>query len=98
VLSGTLAQLVAYTGFAIVLFSGIAVVALFVLRRREPDVERPFKALGYPVVPAVFVGASALMLVYQAWNDPGTSLAGLTVIALGLPLYWYFKWSFKAKA
>ena len=46
VLCGSLSELVAYTGFAVVLFSGVAVMALFVLRRREPHVERPFKALG----------------------------------------------------
>jgi len=87
VLSGTLSQLVAYTGFSVVLFSGIAVVALFVLRRRDPHAERPFKALGYPVAPALFVVASFVMVVNEIWNNPGTSLAGLAVITAGLPLY-----------
>jgi APA family basic amino acid/polyamine antiporter len=87
VLSGTLSQLVAYTGFSVVLFSGIAVVALFVLRRRDPRGERPFRALGYPVAPALFVVASFVMVVNEIWNNPGTSLAGLAVIAAGLPLY-----------
>ena len=90
VLSGTLSQLVAYTGFAIVLFSGIAVLAVFVLRRREPDAPRPFKALGYPLAPAVFVLASALMVGNEIWNRPGPSLGGLAVIAAGIPLYWVF--------
>jgi APA family basic amino acid/polyamine antiporter len=90
VLSGTLSQLVAYTGFAIVLFSGIAVLAVFVLRHREPDAPRPFKALGYPLAPAVFVLASAVMVGNEIWNSPGPSLGGLAVIAAGLPLYWLF--------
>jgi APA family basic amino acid/polyamine antiporter len=90
VLSGTLSQLVAYTGFAVVLFAGVAVAAVFVLRHREPGTERPFKALGYPVAPAFFVVASAVMVVYEIWNNPQTSLAGLGVIAAGFPLYWFF--------
>jgi APA family basic amino acid/polyamine antiporter len=87
VLSGTLADLVAYTGFAVVLFSGVAVLAVFVLRWREPAAERPFKALGYPVAPAVFVSASFLMVVNEVWQRPGSSLTGLAVIAAGIPIY-----------
>lgn len=91
VLSGTLSALVAYTGFAVVLFAGVAVMAVFVLRRREPGAPRPFRALGYPVAPALFVVASAVMLLNEIWNQPRTSLVGLAVIAAGLPLYWFFE-------
>ncbi len=87
VLSGTLAQLVNYTGFAVVLFSGVAVTALFVLRRRHPTEVRPFSAWGYPVAPAVFVTASAVIVLNEMWRNPRTSLVGLAVIALGLPVY-----------
>jgi APA family basic amino acid/polyamine antiporter len=90
VLCGTLADLVEYTGFAVVLFAGIAVLALFVLRRRHPGAERPFHALGYPLAPAFFVAASLVMVINLIWNSPGTSLAGLGVIAAGFPLYWIF--------
>jgi APA family basic amino acid/polyamine antiporter len=88
---GTLSQLVDYTGFAVVLFAGVAVAALFVLRWREPDAPRPYKALGYPVAPGLFVAASAVMVVYEIWNNPVPSLAGLGVIAAGLPLYFFFR-------
>jgi APA family basic amino acid/polyamine antiporter len=91
VLSGTLAQLVSYTGFALVLFAGIAVAALFVLRRRDPDAPRPFRAWGYPWTPAVFVIASAVMVVNEIWRNPGTSAAGLFIIAAGLPVYWWMR-------
>jgi APA family basic amino acid/polyamine antiporter len=91
VLSGTLSQLVAYTGFAVVLFSGVAVLAVFVLRQRDPDALRPFKALGYPIAPALFVAASALMVLYEIWNRPESALAGLAVIAAGVPVYWFFR-------
>jgi APA family basic amino acid/polyamine antiporter len=91
VLSGTLEQLVAYTGFAVVLFSGFAVLALFVLRWREPTAHRPFKALGYPLAPAVFVLASLMIVLNEVWQSPATSTPGIAIIAAGLPLYWLAK-------
>jgi APA family basic amino acid/polyamine antiporter len=91
VLSGTLSQLVQYTGFAVVLFSATAVAAVFVLRRREPLQRRPFSAWGYPWAPATFVVASALMLANVIWSSPGTSAVGLVVIAAGLPIYWWMR-------
>ncbi len=90
VLSSTLSGLVNYTGFAIVLFSGIAVAALFVLRWREPGAERPFKAWGYPYAPAVFVAASAAMIVHRLWTEPSQTLYGLIIIVAGAPLYYLF--------
>jgi basic amino acid/polyamine antiporter, APA family len=90
VLSGTLSQLVEYTGFAVVLFSAIAVLGLFVLRSREPHAPRPFRAWGYPVAPGFFVLASLTMVIYQIWNSPDTSLRGLGVFFAGFPIYWLF--------
>jgi APA family basic amino acid/polyamine antiporter len=91
VLSGTLSQLVSYTGFAVVLFSGIAVVALFVLRRRDPHAHRPFSALGYPWAPAIFVAASAVMVANEIWRNGGTIAAGLAIIAAGVPVYYVMR-------
>ena len=94
VLTGTFSQLIEYTGFAVVLFAGVAVTALFVLRRREPDAERPFRAVGYPFAPLVFVTASAAMVANAIWRSPGPSLAGVAIIAAGIPVYWGFqRWS-----
>jgi len=90
VLSSTLSGLVNYTGFAIVLFSGIAVTSLFVLRMRDPGAERPFKAWGYPVAPALFVVASATMLIHRLWTEPLQTLYGLIIIGAGIPLYLIF--------
>jgi APA family basic amino acid/polyamine antiporter len=87
VVSGTFNQLVNYTGFAVVLFAGVAVAALFVLRWREPDAPRPFRAWGYPVAPALFTVMSAAMVVNAIWREPGPALAGLIVIAAGVPIY-----------
>ena len=87
VLSGRFEQLVEYTGFAVVLFAGVAVASLFVLRRRHPHEPRPFRAWGYPVAPFVFVVASLLIVLNALWRSPATSGAGLLVIAAGVPIY-----------
>ena len=59
ILTGSLDSIANYVGFAITLFAGTAVAAVFVLRAREPHAPRPFKALGYPWTPAIFVLVSA---------------------------------------
>ena len=91
VLTGSFNQLIAYTGFAVVLFSGIAGVTLFVLRRHQPDEPREFRAWGYPLMPALFVAASALIVLNAIWRSPATSAAGIAIILAGLPLYAVFR-------
>lgn len=91
ILSGSADSLTGYTGFAITLFSGVAVAAVFVLRARDPEAPRPFKALGYPVTPAIFVAVSLVMVVNAIWSNPGPSGAGAIIIAAGVPLYFHFR-------
>jgi APA family basic amino acid/polyamine antiporter len=98
VLSGTLAELVSYTGFAIVLFSGVAVAAVFVLRRREPGATRPFLAWGYPWAPAIFVAASGVIVVNEIVSNPRPAAAGLAIIAAGAPVYWWIRSRERARA
>jgi basic amino acid/polyamine antiporter, APA family len=98
VLSGSAETLTTYTGFAVVLFAAVAVAALFVLRRNEPNAPRPFRAIGYPVAPAIFVLVMSLIVCNALWSDLispimhnhpwGPSAAGLIVIGLGLPIYY----------
>ena len=90
VLSGTLAGLVNYTGFAVMLFAGVAVMSVFVLRWREPAAPRPFSAWGYPVAPAIFVLASLFMVGYNLYTNNFGERYGLAIIAAGLPLYFLF--------
>jgi APA family basic amino acid/polyamine antiporter len=91
VLSAQADALINYTGFAIWLFSGIAVAALFVLRRREPDADRPFRTWGYPVLPALYAIVALLVIVNALYRDPGPTGAGALIIAAGVPLYFFFK-------
>src|SRR5262249_15486234 len=83
VLTATAQALVNYAGFAILLFSGIAVVALFVLRRREPEAVRPFRAWGYPVAPAIYAIVSGAILVNALYRAPGPTSTGAAIIAAG---------------
>ena len=87
ILTGKLDALSNYVGFAITLFAGIAVAAVFVLRAREPNAPRPYKTLGYPIAPGIFVLASLAIVLNMFYREPGLSALGLLVISSGIPLY-----------
>jgi len=91
VLTATADALVTYTGFSITLFLGLAVLALFVLRAREPEIERPFKAWGYPVAPAIYIAVSVAILINGLIRAPGPTGAGVLIILAGIPLYGWFR-------
>ena len=82
VLTGTFEQIVSYTGFAVLLFSGAAVAALIVLRRRD-GAPTGYAVPGYPYVPIAFLIAIALIAVSSFRYAPGPSLVGVALIALG---------------
>jgi APA family basic amino acid/polyamine antiporter len=87
VLSGSFEQLLLFTGFAVVLFSGLAVLSLFLLRRAHPA-QLHTGAWGYPWAPAVFVLLSLAMVANMFVVAPKPSLAGIALIAAGVPVYW----------
>jgi len=91
ILTGSLDALANYVGFAITLFLGLAVAAVFVLRSREPDTPRPFKTFGYPVTPAIFVIASFAIVVNAFYADLQRTLVGAAIILAGIPLYLFFR-------
>jgi len=89
--SGTYNDLLNYIMFAVMIFYVLTISGLFVLRIRRPEMERPYKAFGYPLIPAVYIILAALvtlnMLIYQT----NFSLYGLIIILLGIPVYFIFK-------
>jgi APA family basic amino acid/polyamine antiporter len=91
VLSAKADALINYTGFAIWLFSGLAVTALFVLRQREPAADRPFRTWGYPVVPALYAIVALIVIVNGLIRAPGPTGAGALIILAGIPLYFFFR-------
>jgi APA family basic amino acid/polyamine antiporter len=89
-LSGSFDQLTNLAIFAFWLFYAMVVGSVFVFRRREPDVHRPYRTWGYPVLPALFILVTIYIIFTEIWNYPRRSLVGLTIIAAGLPVYYYF--------
>jgi APA family basic amino acid/polyamine antiporter len=88
VLSGTFEQLLTYTGFTVILFSGLAVLSLFFVHGRTSDVGT-FRAWGFPWAPAMFCLVSFGIVANAIVTAPGTSVVGLAVITGGLPIYWW---------
>ena len=91
VLTGSLDAIANYVGFAITLFAGTAVAAVFVLRAKEPNAPRPYRAWGYPITPAIFVFVSAAIVLNAFYTDPKVTFTGAAIILAGIPLYLYFK-------
>jgi APA family basic amino acid/polyamine antiporter len=90
-LSGTYEQLFTYVMFISILFNVACGVALFRLRSTQPDRPRPYRTWGYPVVPIVFVLGSLAFVLNTLVERPLESLAGLGLLVLGLPAYWYWQ-------
>ncbi len=87
VLSGSFEQLVIYSGVALALFSALAVSAVIVLRRREPELARPYRVKPYPWVPLAYIAASLWIAGYAAAERPLESLLSLATVAVGVPFY-----------
>jgi len=89
-ISGRFGDLLTYATFASLLFYILTIYGIFILRKREPDVERPYKAFGYPFIPALYIlltiAICVILLIYDTFN---TGL-GLCIVALGVPVYYLF--------
>jgi APA family basic amino acid/polyamine antiporter len=92
-LTGTYSDLITLSAFSSLLFNILTVVGLFVLRRTQPDLPRPYRAWGYPVLPALYVLVAAFFLVYILIGDPRNSGLGLLLTAAGVPAYLYWRGS-----
>lgn len=90
-LSGSYSDLLDYCTFSSLIFYIITIAGIFVLRKKMPDTERPYKAFGYPVIPALYILITGLicidLLVYKTFNTG----MGLLIIALGVPVYYLFR-------
>jgi APA family basic amino acid/polyamine antiporter len=91
VLSGRYDQLYTYVIFASWILYAMATASVIVLRRKRPDLSRPYRTLGYPVVPVLFVATAILLEVFTLKQSPRESIAGIVLILLGLPFYFYWK-------
>lgn len=90
-LSGTYSDLLDYVIFAVLLFYVLTIGGLFVLRLRRPDLERPYRAVGYPVLPALYIAAALLIEVLLLIYKPRYTWPGLIIVLAGVPVYWLWR-------
>jgi len=91
VVSGTYETLLDYAMFALWISYALMVAGMMVLRRKQPLLERPYRMWGYPVTPLLFLAVAAGFLVNTLIEKPGPSLAGLLLIATGVPVYFVWR-------
>lgn len=87
ILTGTFSSVLALAAFFFVLQYATSFTALFVLRRREPDLERPYRAIGYPVIPAIVLVGALAFLVSSFFGDRDNTLKSVAVLLVSYPVY-----------
>jgi basic amino acid/polyamine antiporter, APA family len=93
--SGSYGQLLDYIIFAVLVFYILTIVGLFVLRRTRPNAERPYRAIGYPLLPAIYIGLALFVDVVLLRYKPQFTWPGLIVVLLGIPVY--YAWSRRSR-
>lgn len=91
VLSGTYSDLLDYVIFAALLFYVLTVSGLFILRKKRPDLERPYKAFGYPVLPGLYILMASLVMLDLLWIKPRFTWPGLIIVLAGAPVFFFWK-------
>lgn len=90
-LTGRYGDLLDYVIFAVLLFYILTIAGIFVLRRRHPDWPRPYRALGYPLLPAAYIAAAGLIEILLLLYKPSYTWPGLILVALGIPVYFFWR-------
>jgi APA family basic amino acid/polyamine antiporter len=88
---GTYEKLISYVVFTDWIFFGLAALSVFILRKKQPQSLRPYRTLGYPITPLIFITLAALFVLYTLFVKPAESIAGLAFLALGIPVYYFWK-------
>jgi len=90
-LSGSYSDLLDYVIFAVLLFYVLTIAGVFVLRRRRPDMERPYRAAGYPVLPALYILLAGSIAVLLLMYKPSYTWPGLGIVFLGVPVFYLWR-------
>jgi APA family basic amino acid/polyamine antiporter len=90
-LSGTYGDLLDYTVFSILVFYILTIGGVFILRKKQPDTPRPYKAFGYPLIPAIYLIFAAGLCINLLIYKPIPSWAGVGIVALGIPVFYIWK-------
>jgi len=89
--TGTFEQLFTYVVFITVLFYVLTASSIFVLRKKAPDMPRPYKTWGYPAIPVIFIVVYVVFMINTVLEKPVESLAGIFLTIIGIPVYYYWK-------
>jgi basic amino acid/polyamine antiporter, APA family len=90
-LSGTYGQLLDYVIFAVLIFYSMTILGVFILRKKRPDAERPYKAFGYPVIPALYIIIAVFIMIDLLIYKPDFTWPGLIIVVVGIPVYYIWK-------
>lgn len=90
-LSGTYGDLLDYVIFAVLIFFTLTILSIFILRVKRPDIPRPYKAFGYPVIPAIYILTTITIMVILLIYKPNYTFPGLGIVLLGIPVYFLWK-------
>lgn len=90
-LSGTYSDLLDYVIFAVLIFFTLTILAIFVLRIKRPDIPRPYKAFGYPVIPAIYILTTITIMIILLIYKPDYTFPGLIIVLIGIPVYFIWK-------
>jgi APA family basic amino acid/polyamine antiporter len=90
-LSGKYGDLLDYVMFAVMLFYILTIAGIFILRKKQPDAERPYKAWGFPLVPIIYIVLAVLFCINLIYSKPQNSLPGLGIVLLGIPIFFYWQ-------
>ena len=97
-LSGTYSQLLDFLIFTVLVFYILTMIGLFVLRVKRPDLPRPYWAIGFPFLPAIYIILAIFIEVQLLHYKPQYTWPGLFIVALGIPVYWLWRWSAEVTA
>jgi len=90
-MSGTYSNLLDYVIFAVLIFFTLTILAIFILRVKRPDIPRPYKALGYPVIPAVYILTTTFIMVVLLIYKPNYTFPGLIIVLMGIPVFYLWR-------
>ena len=91
ILTGTFEQLVIFSGFVLSVFTALTIGSVMVLRRRLPDLPRPYRVPFYPVLPAMVILALSIVVGENLIERPSESVAGIAIVLTAVPFYWFWK-------
>ncbi|MGN6402864.1 MAG: amino acid permease, partial [Flavisolibacter sp.] len=86
-LSGTYGQLLDMISFVVVVFYMLTIIGIFILRKKRPDLERPYKAFGYPVMPVLYILMGLTFCILLIIYKPEFTWPGLIIVLIGIPIY-----------